>query len=524
MRSISRLMVALSLWLALLLVTGCGGDQGNSVWKAICDATCARGVECFPEEGSVAQCVSECLSEIGNQPCNRNDAAIEACVEGIGELSCEDLADGRLPSPSCYNVCTGNDLCANEICDDGDDCTDNVCSPIDTSCSYPPSEDGISCADGAGSCVQGSCEAEFPCTEEGVRDAVEVVGGPHTFSCEGPTIITTEDEIIIDKDVILDGEDNLTLDGNDSHRVLRVRYVTAEVRGMTVTGGRAEEPPIGGGLWNEGALTLTECKISGNTVASGAGPEEGGGGIFNTGLLTLKNSTVSQNRATGTGNGGGIYSTESGTSGVTLIDSTVSENSTGGNGGGIFLDQGTVILVNSTVAKNQAGNMGGGIAARDDLMMTNSTVSTNSANSAGGVFADFGTVTVSNSTIVGNSSVGAAIRGGEWTVAGTLIEGDCANVRMSSGGYNLESPGDTCGFDPGGDQVDVSADDLNLGPLQDSGGPTQTHALLPGSVAIDVIPPAACLDPDGEPLTSDQRGVSRPQGDACDIGAFELEQ
>ena len=119
MRFMLRLLVALSWLLALLLIAACGGDGGSSVWKAICDATCARGVECFPEDGSVAQCVSECLGEIGNPPCNRNDAAIEACVEEIGELSCEDLEAGRLPSPSCFNVCSSNDLCANTMCDVG---------------------------------------------------------------------------------------------------------------------------------------------------------------------------------------------------------------------------------------------------------------------------------------------------------------------------------------------------------------------------------------------------------------------
>ena len=62
-----------------------------------------------------------------------------------------------------------------------------------------------------------------------------------------------------------------------------------------------------------------------------------------------------------------------------------------------------------------------------------------------------------------------------------------------------------------------------LGPLQDNGGPTMTHALGPGSVAIDHIPAVDCVDADGAPLTTDQRGVTRPQGDACDVGAVEME-
>jgi len=59
----------------------------------------------------------------------------------------------------------------------------------------------------------------FPCTEEGIRDAIAVGGGPHPFDCDGPTTVVTEAEIVIDSDVILDGEGNLTVDGNDDHRV-----------------------------------------------------------------------------------------------------------------------------------------------------------------------------------------------------------------------------------------------------------------------------------------------------------------
>jgi hypothetical protein len=97
---------------------------------------------------------------------------------------------------------------------------------------------------------------------------------------------------------------------------------------------------------------------------------------------------------------------------------------------------------------------------------------------------------------------------------------------LYSNGYNIESPGNTCGFDTNkGDQFDVTAEALNLGPLQDNGGPTQTHALLPGSVAIGKIPEAECLDADGAPLTTDQRGAPRPEtgGTLCDVGAFEVQ-
>lgn len=500
---------------------GCGQAEPNEVWVAVCEATCERGFECFPEDGSVAQCVSACLGEVGNPPCDQNDAALDACVEGIGALSCEDLELGRAPD-SCTNICTGNDLCDDVTCfDDGDECTDDVCSPIDATCSYPASADGTSCANGAGTCFEGNCRAEFPCTEEGVREAVAVMGGPHTFECHSPTTIATQSEIIIDRSVILDGEGNLTLDANDSHRVLHVRRnfvptsrpVVAELRGMTFTGGRAEGGGIsvGGGIWNEGTLTLTDCRISGNTASLGTEPVEevGGGGIYG-GNLTLERSTVSENRTIGLGadeRGGGIYGGS-----ATLIDSTVSGNTTGGNGGGIYLGVGKLVLINSTVSGNEAGVMGGGIVVRDELIMTNSTVSGNTANdSVNGVLADFGTVTVTSSTIAGDASV----HGGVWTVTGTLIEGDCLFGVITSNGYNIESPGNTCSFDQSTDKTGVP--DPMLGPLQNNGGPTETHALLPGSDAIDQISEAACE------IDEDQRGVARPQGPSCDVGAFEVE-
>jgi hypothetical protein len=90
---------------------------------------------------------------------------------------------------------------------------------------------------------------------------------------------------------------------------------------------------------------------------------------------------------------------------------------------------------------------------------------------------------------------------------------------LVSHGYNIESPGDTCGFDQETDQVEVTAEQLNLGPLQDNGGPTGTHALGAGSVAIDQIPEADCE------VDTDQRGEPRPAGteSKCDVGAFEVQ-
>jgi len=480
---------------AAALLAGCGGQGVNPAWEALCEAICARAQQCVPEDGSVAQCVSECLAEIGGLPCDVNTASVGACVAGIDELSCEGLEQGELPSV-CDNVCT-------------------------------------SCAEGAGACVEGSCEAEFPCTEQGVRDAVTVTGGPHTFSCDGPTTITTEAEIVIESSVILDGEGDLTLDGNDSHRVLDLPGwtnvggpLTVELRGMRITSGRNEESPVacGGGIRNEGALTLVDCSVSENTVGGEGRDSAYGGGICNSGALALVRSTVSGNRTEKgpSDAGGGIWSLVNTDREVTLTDSMVSGNSTVGEGGGIYIHQGEVSVTNTTVAGNQASADGGGISTRDDVILTTSTVSGNTAGILGsGLFG--GPFTIVSSTIWDAGTSGATLEGGGWTVTATVLRGDCAGFGIVSGGYNIESPGDTCGFDQTGDQPGVDVERLKLGPLADNGGATMTHALETGSVAIDRIPAEDCVDAKGEPLTTDQRGVLRPQGPACDAGAFELE-
>jgi len=107
--------------------------------------------------------------------------------------------------------------------------------------------------------------------------------------------------------------------------------------------------------------------------------------------------------------------------------------------------------------------------------------------------------------------------GGEGTLTNSLIDGDCQGYYNVSGGYNIESPGDTCGFDQTTDLYEVP--DLKLGPLQDNGGLTETHALLPGSPAINRIPGAACE------VETDQRGEPRPEtgGTMCDVGSFEVQ-
>ena len=325
---------------------------------------------------------------------------------------------------------------------------------------------------------------EFPCTEQGILEAIAEGGGPHTFDCDGAQTVVTEAEIVIDNDVILDGEGNLTVDGNEDHRVFSVPEVgldpvTVELHGFTVTRGRVAGE-AGAGISNAGELTLVNSNVRDNVAEStpepcGAACRLGvGGGISNglEGTLTLTRSTVSGNTADYAGGirGSGTMST--------ITDSTVSGNTAvRAGGGGIACERSSITMTNSTVSGNTSGIDEGGAIYLDQ---------------------------------------------GELTSTGSLIGGDCTGG-VISGGYNIESPGDTCGFDQAGDLVNITEGELNLQPLADNGGPTMTHALGAGSVAIDVIPEADCVDADGEPLTTDQRGFPRPGGTMCDVGSFEVQ-
>jgi hypothetical protein len=532
------------------------------------------GTECYG--GSfLGVCVSgvcrqECENDTG---CNDfNVCTVDACdpVDGF----CEDYTPAADGTPcGDLSVCIGG-TCRHFECEvdadcsdfkdctmDNCDCTTDICYGFGFCAESLPVQDGGPCAGGL--CQDGECALQgsvLPCTEQGIRNAIAAGGGPYAFDCDGPTSVVTEAEIVIDNDVIVDGEGNLIVDGNTDHEVFFVgEGITAELHGFAVTNASVSgirnsgtltltdstvsgnfdsgitnlgtlmltdstvsgNSGVYGGIYNDGTLTLTHSIVSGNTASVD------GGGIQNFGTLTLTNSTVSGN--TSYFGGGGIRN--SGT--LTLTNSTVSGNTVNLGGGGIYNEDpgGTATLTNSTVSDNASYDIAGGIINVNSgtLTLTNSTVSGNSADLGGGIYnATGGKLTLTNSTVSRNTAMDFVHGiynhdgGGESTVTNTLIDNDCAGTIVSDGN-NLESPGDTCGLDQLSDQPGVTAEQLNLGPLADNGGPTMTQALGAGSVAIDKIPEAECVDADGAPLTTDQRGVTRPQGPACDIGAFELE-
>ncbi|MEE8077555.1 MAG: choice-of-anchor Q domain-containing protein, partial [Pseudomonadales bacterium] len=207
-------------------------------------------------------------------------------------------------------------------------------------------------------------------------------------------------------------------------------------------------------------------------------------------------------------------------------DLTVSGGSVASDGGGIAVDAtGSLTMSTSTVSGNTATDDGGGIyltGAGGAVALTNVTLSGNAANVGGGLYCQ-GPCTLTNVTITDNtaSSSGGGVRqrtgGGSVTFLNTIVANnsapvnvDCQGGNLISNGYNLSSDA-TCDFTNTGDLENT---DPLVGPLQDNGGPTFTHELLVGSLAIDTGTNTGC------PAT-DQRGVARPVNVTCDKGAYE---
>jgi hypothetical protein len=192
----------------------------------------------------------------------------------------------------------------------------------------------------------------------------------------GLTTVTTAAQILIDKDVILDGEHKLTVDGGRSTRVFSVPAdVTVELRRLAVSGGNGGH--YGGGILNFGTATLVNCTVSGNTATS-AGGGISNGDPQNNGLLTITTSTVSGNIVE-SGGGGGIANWGT----ATVMDSEVSENTANTAGG--FGNAGVATVTNSTISRNITAYRGGGIGHQEGaLTLIASTVSGNEAGDVGG--------------------------------------------------------------------------------------------------------------------------------------------
>ena len=356
--------------------------------------------------------------------------------------------------------------------------------------------------DAAGECAAGAGE-----------DTIDLTG-------IGGTITLTGALPPFESDIVLNGPGPDVLSiwrgslGGD-YRILEVGSdVNLTLSGLTIGNGRVVDGR-GGGILNLGTLTVEACVVRDNSAYDG-------GGIYNEGTLELGSSTIRDNEASG-------------------------EGSFAADGGGIY-NLGVVQMYNSTLHDNQARDLGGGIynggrvgeGPDPTVRLTNSSVIGNSAMHGGGVANSEGMIELAHSTIAGNRAVKVGefggVGGGFRNLAGVVSSknsliaentaptagADCYNVALLvSLGYNLVGEDNGCNWPHHThDLVDVVP---RLGPLQDNGGPTVTRALLVGSPAFDAVPLENCTDLLERPVSADQRGVLRPQGSGCDIGAYEAQ-
>jgi predicted outer membrane repeat protein len=287
---------------------------------------------------------------------------------------------------------------------------------------------------------------------------------------------------------------------------------TVVIRDMTIRHGNRREvegdaswggDEVGaGGILNYGTLMLENCVIRDNVSRLG-------GGMVNRGMLTAVDSSFINNTAYGSvvpgqscGAGGAIK--HNGPR-MELINCTFSGNTAATNGGAIHIAcDSTALLTNCTISGNTAAGGGGAITVKGQLELVHCTIADNTAETAsdgGGLFVR-GVLSYTN-TLIANNRPG----------------GDCTAERDLGG----SQPGGIIGTNAnnfvgdGGCESAYSGDAM-LDTLGDNGGNTLTHALLSGSPAIDAVPAGECLG------SADQRGEARPQGNACDIGAFEWMQ
>ena len=293
----------------------------------------------------------------------------------------------------------------------------------------------------------------------------------------------------------------ITIEGNGA---TIARQGNAPAFGLIFVKGNSFGSPGG----TRGDLTLRSLTLAGGSSF---------GGLLSTGTLTINDSTISGNTGAGVSNSPG--------STLTIVNSTISGNT----GRGIYNSYANLTIQSSTISANQAGGVSNYAGS---VTITNSTISGNAANDGGGIsnfagcYYSFrgvpcidGTITLNNSLIAGNQA----------TVAPeventTIVKANDFNLFGANGNAGVT------GFTPGPTDITPSVSLAQIiGPLQNNGGPTQTHALVVGSPAVDRGNPNGCLDSTGAPLQTDQRGLPRVfdgngNGQAvCDIGAFELQ-
>lgn len=351
--------------------------------------------------------------------------------------------------------------------------------------------------DAAGSCpTPTTCSLRQAVTDANITAGSDAIG----FALPAGSVISlTAGELVL---APTDTSDFVSITGPGA-AALTVR------RDPAAAAGRVFRVSLGSGT------TLSGFTISGGLVGAGNGPA-----ITANRPLELDRMAITGNQADAGGNGGAgaLVLGDRTTIRATTISGNTVVNAGPGQSGGAIVNLAPLLVVSSTIADNHVTgpgpNDGGAILNFGPATLVNSTISQNSAEGgSGGIFA--APFELANSILAGNTASPSA---------------DCA-ATLESRGYNVVgSPAGCTIVATTGDQVGTVVTALNplLGPLAANGGPTPTMALLAGSPARDAGNPATPSDvlplpPALTPCaTSDQRGVSRPAGPRCDIGAFEV--
>jgi hypothetical protein len=319
-----------------------------------------------------------------------------------------------------------------------------------------------------------------------------------------------------------------------------VTLVNATISGNHVS---AAHQARGGGVWADGDITAIGSTVTGNSafIYDNGGVEARGGGLFTWGgTITITDSTISLNEARSPlyAVGGGFWTIDGD---VTMTRASVLGNSISGGdvfGGGGGTQNGEFRITDSTVAGNTAGGGQGNASAAalggNQVFLVNSTVSGNSSTAQDtGAAIRAQQVTLVYATITSNAGEESAnidVSDGDPTrftsfasVVALPIGGPNCDLNGSTTdtqGFNYSDDG-TCGFTLGSD-IPNGSDPL-LGTLGDNGGPTPTRVPEPGSPLLDWVALGSCQADGAAGITTDQRGLPRPSGTGCDIGAVEVQ-
>jgi CSLREA domain-containing protein len=547
----------------------------------------SEGDACDPDDDNdgVADMADQCQGTPPNTQVNSS-----GCPDADGDGTAD--ASDNCPSTSNASQADNDGDGQGDVCDPDDD-NDGVADTADTCpltanpnqadadgdgigdvCDSTPRPDTASSfvVNSANDPGDGVCDAAECTLREAIAAANAAAGaGTITLTATGTINLSGAlPDLSTDMTIQGPGANALTVrrDTGGDYRIFTVVGSVVTISGLTVSNGNVRgngnfPDNSGGGISNQlGVLNLTNSIVRGNTAASG-------GGISNdSGVFNIKSSTVSDNAAT---HGGGIANVPTFNSGdgfdsdFSLTNSSVSGN-IASEGGGIY-NYGSLTLTNSTVSGNIADTFldrfiyplgGGGIFnGGRSLVVTNCTISGNFTRFGGGGISNKGSAILTSVTITNNRAhlTDGAGSGGIYISAlyanSLLLQnsivadnylGDANpmedNLAFSwdafwgvnpASSFNLIGTGDSGGLTNVVNNNQVGVENPGLGPLASNGGPTQTHALQPGSPAIDRG--GVVFFPDEFGSLTDQRGSARPDddpaitnasgGDGSDIGAFE---